>query len=543
MDFLQFIIIYVEVIMRSLVLILILSMVFSLYAEKFISEYTYNAGEMDSKVTSRTFATEQVKKQVLEQIGMFVSTEVVNYSAEANGVLKEMTSSEISVIAAGVVSFSILDESWNGVQYWIKAQVEADPNDVIKALNALVDKKEKIKELRETQARAEAALAEAENLRRELKKTKDELEMTKLQAVYVSTSNTVAAKDWLQKAYASVRAENYDEAMQFYTKAIENDPALAPAYAGMGNISQYRNQIDTAIAYYEKATINGSKSIFTYLALGGIYMDRKLYDKAIEVYKAGMKVDPELWTFNMRLATIHYERNEKAKALAELDIAIQKHGNFNPEANNFKGQIYLEHKEWDKAIDCYNSALKASLAVDFVRSYVGLGYAYTQKNDLLKAIDYLEKGKKLDASSEIVLSNLGWAYYLKKDYQKTIDNMDILVKQGKKDANLLLIIGACYSELNKPDLALNYLNNAHSIDPNNKEVLNGIGWAYYQKNDYAAATQWYLKAIAVDANFAEPYYNLGLVYEKQGNASRSKENLQKAAQMNHEKAKSKLQQK
>lgn len=53
------------------------------YAEKvtFVKEYTYQASEIDSKVTSRAIALEQIKRLLLEELGVYLiaETEVKNF--------------------------------------------------------------------------------------------------------------------------------------------------------------------------------------------------------------------------------------------------------------------------------------------------------------------------------------------------------------------------------------------------------------------------------------------------------------------------------
>lgn len=526
--------------MRVFFLALICLMVSGLTAKIFVSEYTYNAGEMDSKVTSRTFATEQVKKQVLQEIGMFVSTQVTNVNSETDGILKEMTSSEISVIAAGVVSFTILEETWNGTQYWIKAQVEADPQDVIRALDALVDKKEEVEKLKEAQSRADAALSEAESLRLELKKTKDDLERVRLQASYNTSSNAVAAKEWLQKAYLSVKAEQYDEAMRQYTKATEYDPTLAAAYSGMGNISQYRKQIDLALEYYQKAMDNHSTSEFPYSAAGNLYLERKDYQAALRCFTRLVELAPLSHTAHYDLAITYHRLRDFPSALSQLDQAIRVYTGVYQEAYNFKGQIYLEQQQWDQAITAYQTALLSVYQTDSTRSYLGLGCAYTSKQEYTVALGYLEQAKKLSPYDLMVLTNLSYTHYQNKDYQKCIDHLDYVVRNSPANAELLLLLGSSYSELKNNEQALTYLNRAVAIDPANKYITNGLGWTYYQKNDYNLAIVWYQKSLAIDPEFAEPYYNLGLAYEKQGNPQLSTQNLKQAAKLNHKKAKDKL---
>lgn len=54
--------------------------------ETFIREYTYKAGEADSKLSSRVIALEQVKRLLLEELGVFLSsrTEVRDFQLSHN---------------------------------------------------------------------------------------------------------------------------------------------------------------------------------------------------------------------------------------------------------------------------------------------------------------------------------------------------------------------------------------------------------------------------------------------------------------------------
>ena len=93
----------------------------------FIKEYSYQASESDSKVTSRNNALAQVKRQLLEELGSYLEshTEVKNY---------ELNRDQIVGLTAGIVQTKILDEQWNGNVYWVKAEIKADPAAVSKAI-------------------------------------------------------------------------------------------------------------------------------------------------------------------------------------------------------------------------------------------------------------------------------------------------------------------------------------------------------------------------------------------------------------------------
>ena len=133
----------------------------------FIKEYTYQASEADSKLSSRTIALEQVKRLLLEELGTYIEshTEVTNFN---------LTKDQITALTAGIVQTQIMKEKWDGERYWVRAQIEADPSEVVKAVDSLRKDRQRSEELEEANKRAESALREVDKLREELKLAKVE---------------------------------------------------------------------------------------------------------------------------------------------------------------------------------------------------------------------------------------------------------------------------------------------------------------------------------------------------------------------------------
>jgi hypothetical protein len=127
----------------------------------FVKEYTYQASEMDSKVSCRAIALEQVKRLLLEELGTYLEshTEILNFQLQKD---------QITILTAGVVQAQITDEKWDGEKYWLRAKMEADPDEVCKAVDSLRKDRGKSKELEDANKKAEAALQEVERLRKEL---------------------------------------------------------------------------------------------------------------------------------------------------------------------------------------------------------------------------------------------------------------------------------------------------------------------------------------------------------------------------------------
>lgn len=130
--------------MKKILLTAILILTAGIYCnaenKTFIREYHYQAGESDSKISSRTKALTEVKRLLLEEIGVYLES-YINYSEEKteNRISSQFLKKEIEQISAGITETSILEENWTGVEYYIKAEIIVDPDDVIRQLNRSIE--------------------------------------------------------------------------------------------------------------------------------------------------------------------------------------------------------------------------------------------------------------------------------------------------------------------------------------------------------------------------------------------------------------------
>ena len=108
----------------------------------FIREYHYQAGESDSKISSRTKALTEVKRLLLEEIGVYLES-YINYSEEKteNRISSQFLKKEIEQISAGITETTILEENWTGIEYYIKAEITVDPEDVVRQLNRSIEQR------------------------------------------------------------------------------------------------------------------------------------------------------------------------------------------------------------------------------------------------------------------------------------------------------------------------------------------------------------------------------------------------------------------
>lgn len=113
----------------------------------FIKEYTYKAGEMDSKISCRAIAVNQLRSTLLQEIGVYVESEQLLKTSEVSGKFSQDFIENIATISAGITKLEVLEEKWNGETFWMKAAITVDPKSLEQSLKQLVNDRQKVKEL------------------------------------------------------------------------------------------------------------------------------------------------------------------------------------------------------------------------------------------------------------------------------------------------------------------------------------------------------------------------------------------------------------
>jgi hypothetical protein len=97
-------------------------------AESYIREYTYQASELDSKITSRDSALKQLKRELIEYIGVHIQSEIT-MSTNSDGYV--FFNEDIQALSAGVTRLEVIDEKWNGKEFYVKASVNVDASSLL----------------------------------------------------------------------------------------------------------------------------------------------------------------------------------------------------------------------------------------------------------------------------------------------------------------------------------------------------------------------------------------------------------------------------
>ncbi|MFZ3122344.1 MAG: tetratricopeptide repeat protein [Thermodesulfovibrionales bacterium] len=333
----------------------------------FIKEYTYQASELDSKASCRTISLEMVKRLLLEELGTYLisETEVKNM---------QLTKDQVTTYSAGIVSAEVIEEKWDGKTFWLKAKVSADPAEVTKSLQNIVNDKQKSKELEDVRKKAAEFSREIERLKKELeiakadtKKPAHKADEKKIKQ-YNEAVKGLSATDWFEKGVKFYESGNYKEALNAYNKAIQLDPQDAITFSYRGLAYDNLGNLQQAFNDYNKAIQLDPKDASAYIFRGGAQAELENYQQAINDYSKAIQLNPkDAIAYSLRgLAQAGLKNYQQA--INDYSKAIQLDPN-NDRAYYYRGLAYYELKNKQKAIEDFKIAAKLGSyeAKDYLR--------------------------------------------------------------------------------------------------------------------------------------------------------------------------------
>ncbi len=364
------------------------------YAEKitFYKSYSYQASDIDSKVSSRAIAIEQLKRLLLEEVGTYVisETEVKNY---------RISKEHITTLTAGIVLTQVLDEKWDGKIYAIRAKVEIDPGEVSKSIDTLRKDREKSKELEEAKRRANEALLEIDRLKKKLDSYKTE----DVVARYNTAVNKLIAIDWMRSGVALSQAGRYREAVTAFNNAINFYP-YADFYVLRAYVYNKMKNVQAALSDADIAIQLDPRAAFAYHERGHILFGMERYEQAIKDFDIAIQLDPKtIGPYALRGFCYDAAGNYQ-KAIIDYTVGIE----LSPHDEllySSRGTAHFNLGNYEKAINDFNTVIGISPRDEYAYSMRGSAYHSLGKQQQAMN-DYITAARLGSKSTQEYLTSL-----------------------------------------------------------------------------------------------------------------------------------------
>ena|GEM_PF-1772927 len=237
--------------------------------------------------------------------------------------------------------------------------------------------------------------------------------------------------DWYESGKRAYESKSYNEALTYFTKAIELNPQYQNAYIYRGLVKDSLGDKQGALADHKKAIDLDPKNAIAYINRG--FVKSSLGDKqgALADYKKAIDLDPKNAIAYTGRGLVKTDLGDKQGALADYDKAIEldpknadayiSRGNVKDDLGNRQGAI-ADHS---KAIELDSRNTVAYICRGFVKS--SLGDKQGALADYDKAIDLDPKNADAYYNRGIIKDALG-------DKEGVIADWIQAAKLGDEDA-------------------------------------------------------------------------------------------------------------
>lgn len=203
-------------------------------------------------------------------------------------------------------------------------------------------------------------------------------------------------------AYALVQAELYDDAIEYYQKAIKANPDsqwTAIVCQALGAIYyQIKENYEAAVASFQAGIILDSENSEIFLSLGDVYMAEGDLDKAIRAYCDAISINGDDYRAYSKAGLALWEKDYIEEAVVAYHRSISLNSEYDIAQNNL-GVIYLDGIGTpEEALTYFKKAVEIN--PNYTLAYFNAGRALQSMGEFNEAADYYQMALDLNRLTE-----------------------------------------------------------------------------------------------------------------------------------------------
>lgn len=310
------------------------------------------------------------------------------------------------------------------------------------------------------------------------------------------------------------RKGGLDDAIQAYEQVLTLEPDHVEAHNQLALLYNMRFQTDLAEEHARAAIELDPEPAFAYAMLAdALNEDEATMDEAFDAANEAISYDDELSIGYAIRAEITAQRASDTSEVAMLtakedaeyaiELAEDEDNLMKALAHSAMGSIYSreytitgDQNSIARGVEEFNKAIGLQDKIAYF--YANLGYFYNsqgqynlnngQEDDAYGkfelAIQKFEEALDVDEQFTMAYDGIGWAYYYSEDYASALDAFDEALATNPDYANAYFGKSLCYSMQEPADYeqAIEMLNEAATIEPDNSVIHATLGWTYRAKS-------------------------------------------------------------
>ncbi len=354
------------------------------------------------------------------------------------------------------------------------------------------------------------------------------------------TENVAAYDLYLRgrNALHSHDQKTVESSLDFFNRALKEDPSFALAYAGIADASLRMFAITSDTLWTQKAlrAAQQAEQLDSNLpevhsVLGAVYNATGKTVEAVAELKRALSLEPNSDDAYRRLGHAYMASGNGPQAIESFQKAVQLNPYFwqNQDA---LGAAYLELGDYSHALLAFQQV--TTLEPEMEIGYENIGNVYVQQGKYQESIPYFQKAIQIEPYYS-TYSNLGTAYFFLKQYPNAAHMFEKAVELNPNDTMMAVNLADSYRASNQLDKARDVYQKAISLgykqlqtNPRDSDTMAQIAIAYAKIGNGAQAEDYIKRARAIDKNNVNYIYTDALILAVLGKTNESLKALQEA---------------
>lgn len=273
---------------------------------------------------------------------------------------------------------------------------------------------------------------------------------------------------------------------------------------------------DEAEALLKTIVTENPEDIPAYVRLGLFYKNQNDVPMAVSYLGKAYEKDPAALGLVDEIVQLHIRAGQFEEAMAAVKSYAEVAGReAKPFLENLRGEIQLGANNEDQAVDFFQSAV--SLAPGYIRPHMSLGRYWGGGKQMKKALGHYQAVEKADPKylPALVETALIWDQAHDLDRAESYYRRVLLLdpKHPVVTNNLAFLLSEKQGGIEE---AFRLAKTAREVQPENPDVMDTLGWIYFQKGSYFNALSEFETSLklAPDSPLIQYHYGMTLYMTK-----------------------------
>lgn len=304
--------------------------------------------------------------------------------------------------------------------------------------------------------------------------------------------NYVISNQMLDRGNKSFDEGKYDEAVEFYDKAIKANKVNATAYGNKSAALSFLERYEEALETADKALEITTRIAMLHLNKGDALNGLGEFEKAIESFNKAIELDTNLKDAYISKGAAYYYMRKYDDALSQFDMALKLDSTL-VDAYSWKAEAFAAQEKLEEALESCERGISKDRKNP--ESYSKKAEILAQMNRQDEALAAINIAIALDKNRvETYVDKLSMLYDL-KNYEECIGFGLEALKKYPKSSDINWYIADAYSAIFQHEKAAKYYTDVLNLETDNDQVAAYAGWEYFYLQDYTNAQKYADKAI------------------------------------------------